>query len=549
MQYSLRQLSKFFSLDKKTIKNYCLFLQLNYLKITDKEFEILKNWLSKYSLSERKLILKQNTLLKKYDDANYCNVEKIKQTKLKNHGDENYCNVEKIKQTKLKNHGNSNYNNVEKIKNTQSKKSKKDFDELKEKQTKTLVEKYGHNYKKVLVEKCKKSKLKNHGNSNYNNVEKIKSTNLQKYGNECFSKTSVFKKQFSKNWQEKISQFELKNNCTHLSHLNTDSYHDKQTIKSILLEYDSDFIRDEKNQLYINNDIKNKIIEKLNCVKKYSVSLGEKQICEFLENNVAIEKNNRNILNGEELDIYIPSKKLAIEFNGLYWHSDLFKDKNYHLNKTLACEEKEIRLIHIFEDEWTNKKEICKSIINSALGIYEQKIFARKCTFEKISNEKAKEFLNKNHIQGSVNGEHYGLIYDDDLVQIISLGKSRFKKNEMELYRMCTKLNTQVVGGFSKLMKHQPYDEIISYVDKRLFDGKGYEKSNFEFVSNSSPNYFYVKNGERFNRLKFQKHKLINTLKIFNANLSEKENMNQNGYSRIYDCGNLKLCWKRKPSF
>ncbi len=195
-----------------------------------------------------------------------------------------------------------------------------------------------------------------------------------------------------------------------------------------------------------------------------------------------MEFNNREILNGKELDIYIPSKNVAIEFNGLYWHSDKQKPFDYHKIKTELCNQKGIRLIHIFEDEWQNNKDIIKSIIKSSLGIYDRKIYARKCEIKELNNKEYKDFLVKNHIQGQINSSlKVGLFYKNELVQVAGFGKSRFKSNELELHRMCTLLNTQVIGGFSKLCKYlnQPF---ISYIDKSKFNDL-YEKKSSLFTN------------------------------------------------------------------
>lgn len=129
-----------------------------------------------------------------------------------------------------------------------------------------------------------------------------------------------------------------------------------------------------------------------------------------------------------------------------------------------------IRLIHILDYYWNTKKDICEDIIRAALGKLEIKISARKCEVKEIDSKVYKDFLNKYHIQGAVNsGIRYGLFYKNELVQYIGLGKSRFKKDEIELHRMCTKGNTQVLGGFSKLIKHCNQKHIISYIDRYIY--------------------------------------------------------------------------------
>jgi len=277
-----------------------------------------------------------------------------------------------------------------------------------------------------------------------------------------------------------------------------------------------------------------------------SSSIAEKEIVDFIKslNIKNVIENDRTILDGKELDIYLPDYNLAIEFDGLYWHSESQgKDKNYHLDKTNKCNEKNIQLIHIFEDEWLDKKEIIKSILRVRLGIIDNKIYARKCIIKEVENREAKIFLENNHLQGKVNGKiRLGLYYNDELVSLLTFGKSRFNKNyDWELLRFANKLNTSVVGGFAKLLKYFKSNQsgkIITYSDKRYFNGKIYENNGFKTLLSSSPNYYYIKNNIKYNRIKFQKHKLNSILENFNNDLTESQNMLLNGYDRIWDCGN-----------
>lgn len=276
-------------------------------------------------------------------------------------------------------------------------------------------------------------------------------------------------------------------------------------------------------------------------------SLKEQKLVEYIKSiEEKVLVNTKKIITPLQLDAYVENKKVAFEFNGNYWHSSEFLGKNYHIDKTNKCKHLGIRLIHIFEYQYDTKKDIMLSIINSSLGKYERKIYARSCVLGVPSKEEVKEFLNKNHIQGFINSSYQlGLYYNRELVQLICIGKSRFKKNDYELYRMCTKLNTQVVGGFSKLLKNQPYDELYSYIDLSKFTGDSYFKIGFDLVSISPPSYVYVRGNNIYSRFMFQKHKLKDFLDKFDENLSEEENARNNHYYRIYDCGTMKVKWSR----
>jgi hypothetical protein len=195
--------------------------------------------------------------------------------------------------------------------------------------------------------------------------------------------------------------------------------------------------------------------------------------------NENIVFNDRKILNGLELDIYIPNKKIAIEFDGIYYHSELSgnKNKNYHLNKTKICLEKNIQLIHILEDEWINKQSIVKFRLENVLIKRKEKVYyARKCIVKELTRKQKNKFLNNYHLQGTINSTiNLGLFKDNELISVISLGKlrkslgSNSKRGEYELLRYAT--SKLVIGGFAKLIKHfiKKYEvkKIITYADRK----------------------------------------------------------------------------------
>lgn len=286
-----------------------------------------------------------------------------------------------------------------------------------------------------------------------------------------------------------------------------------------------------------------------NCTRT-NISTKEKQIVQFIHTMVPdynIIENDRTILNGKELDILIPTNNVAIEYNGIYFHSEKFgKGRSYHLQKTLNCHKNGIRLFHIFENEWNHsiKKDIWKSILTSNLKKSPNKIYARNCTIQKLSSKETQKFLSVNHLQGKDKSSiRYGLIYNAELVAVMTFSKSRFsKKHDYELLRMATKKFTNVVGGASKLfsafLKEYPNKSVVTYADLRYSIGDVYTKLGFKFTHKTPPSYFYTKQNRLYNRLNFQKHKLKHKLEIYDDQLSETENMNRNDYYRIWDCGN-----------
>ena len=290
------------------------------------------------------------------------------------------------------------------------------------------------------------------------------------------------------------------------------------------------------------------------CVE--TISRPECLVYDFIKNiDKDVIQSKRDLISPYEIDLYSPKHNIAIEYDGLYWHNEKNVDRNYHLLKTEMCEKQGIQLIHIFEDEWIHRQEIVKSRLKSVFGIIEERIYARKCTIRDVSFIDSKNFLEKNHIQGNCSSKYrYGLYYDDELVSLMTFGCRRRnlgsinEKDSYELLRFCNKLNTSVVGGASKLLKHfikmvNP-TEIISYCDRRWSVGNMYEKLGFTLDHISLPNYFYVVGQKRKNRYKYRKSELIR--QGFDNNKSEHEIMLERGIYRIYDCGTKVYKWKKE---
>jgi len=277
------------------------------------------------------------------------------------------------------------------------------------------------------------------------------------------------------------------------------------------------------------------------------ISKPEEEIKEWLKSLgiSSIKSSIRSIISPYELDIYLPDHSIAIEFNGLYWHSELNgKDSKYHLNKHIMCEEKDIHLIQIFEDEWGDKPEIVKSIIYSQLKLPKEKIMGRKCEIREVSKKEEKMFLDANHIQGyTISKVCYGLYFNNNLISLMSFRKPRFNRDTTwELLRYSSLPKYQIIGGFNKLLNHFTENNsgsIVSYSDRRLFRGEVYNKAGFIKKESSPPNYYYITNNflKRTSRIQYQKHKLSSILEVFDSSQSEWENMKNNGYTRIWDCG------------
>lgn len=260
--------------------------------------------------------------------------------------------------------------------------------------------------------------------------------------------------------------------------------------------------------------------------------------------------NNKSVISPYELDIYLPEKKIAIEFNGNYWHSTKHKDKKYHQEKTIACAKQGIRLIHIFEYEWKNNKEKIQMFLHDNLVDRLNTIYARNCSVIELDSSIIKEFCNRYHLQGhAVSSVNLALTCEEGIVEIMTFGKPRFDNDsEYELIRLCNKANTKVVGGAQKLFQYfvEKYNPstVSTYSDISKFTGNIYTKLRFRVTEFTQPTYVWVDTNTNhvLSRYQTQKDKLIEN-KWGTADQTENEIMENNGYLKIYNSGNLKLVW------
>lgn len=273
----------------------------------------------------------------------------------------------------------------------------------------------------------------------------------------------------------------------------------------------------------------------------------------LLKNNIKFEENKRDLISPFEVDFFLPNHNIAIEINGIYWHSELRgKDHKYHLNKLNLCKEKGVRLIHINENEFLNHEKTIVSKLNSILNINKYRIYGRKCEVREIDSTIKSKFLNKYHIQGNDKSSvNLGLFYKNRLVSVmtfckrrVAMGKGKTETGEYELSRFCNNFNFSIIGGAGKLLKYfeRNYNpsKIITYADKRWSVGELYLKLGFTYSHDSKPNYWYFQTIEKlYHRFNFRKSELLKKIKQFDPNLTEWENMKANGWNRIWDCGNM----------
>lgn len=427
--------------------------------------------------------------------------------------------------------------------------------ETKEKFKASMRTKYGVEWYGAHGEhasKVKKTKKIRYGDENYNNTPKRIQTNVERYGVDNICKSdSIMKRRIESrriNHYEYLTTFCKNESLTPL--FSVDEYHGYH------FSFCYKFRCEKCGHLFESTvyNLDNLFCEKCDPDRKNTL---ENQFYDFLVDTVNdssdVKRHDRTILYGKELDFLIASKKIAFELNGLYWHSEFSggHTRKYHINKSNGCLFHGISLVHIFENEWRDKKEIIKSIIRTKLNYQEgiRKLHARKCTIDYIRIPEKDDFLEKNHLQGKDRSTvKLGLFLEKELVSLMTFRKtSRFDTtSEWEMVRFCNKINTIISGGASKLFSHfiKTYTPktVVSYSDRRYFDGNLYSSLGFKFVLNTAPGYHYISKDYKYlmNRMQFQKHKLKNKLDGFDPTLSEWENMKNHGFDRIWDCGHGK---------
>ncbi len=447
---------------------------------------------------------------------------------------------------------------------------------IKEKIIKTNQERYGANSPmctKKIQDKSKKTLMKNYGVTNTSKSKEL----LEKRITSFKSNIDKHKKSYKKTSLERYGvDHPWKNPDIHKKTIDSFylSYKERiiDNIKDINIEF-IDFNRGDKTKLVFSCKECNKNFEMLTnqffwrsnnnrkvCTNCYPISetpsMIEKEVFDFIKNNYSEEiiANDKVKIKPYEIDIYLPSLKIGIEFNGVFWHSEKFKNRNYHLIKLNKAIESNIKLLTIWEDDWNIKREICESFILNKLN-RSKKLWARKCKIQLVDYNESREFLDNNHLQGDCKSSvRIGLYFNNKLVSLMTFSKPRLplggvrNKDTWELTRFCNKLNIVVVGGASKLLKHfiklKCPIEIHSYSDNMISDGNLYSKIGFEYSHTSKPGYWYVINGIRQHRFNFRKQKLVKD--GGDPNKFEHEIMSEKGHLRVWSAGNKKWIYSPK---
>ena len=420
--------------------------------------------------------------------------------------------------------------------------------EIKDKIANSNMKKYG--VKTTLLEKNTKEKIDQTKFEKYGTTEVLSSkdirekgkvTLMEKFGVDSFSKTEEFRKLGLDTW--KINMDEKLKNYNITDYIIND---DKTINMKCDLGHDHRFEIGFVN-FYQRKEIQNSILCTV-CNKLEShVSGKEIEIVEFIKNNYngKILTSDKSTLNGKELDIYLPDLNLAFEFNGIYWHSELYKDNDYHKIKTESCENLNINLLHIWEDDYMFKKEIVNSIILEKLNKLPTIINSSNCIIKEINDINIiKKFLNNNHIQSYIKSKiNIGLFYKDELVSLIPIEPDDFFEINYNILRFCNKINTDVINAQNTLLeyfidKYEPR-EIYVIVDRNYYNHNSYNELNFKLTEILEPDYSYYNN--KVNRLKRLNKSIENDFEYL---LTENNNidaiMTKQNYYRVFNAGYLK---------
>lgn len=286
------------------------------------------------------------------------------------------------------------------------------------------------------------------------------------------------------------------------------------------------------------------------CALVRSVSSPEREVASLLDSwGVGYVSSDRSVLAGREVDLYVPSAGVAIEFNGLYWHGDRFKSRSYHRDKSVAAEEAGAQLIHVWEDDWRDRREIVERMLARKLGVSsEKRVDARSLNKVKLTTPPARVFLNENHIQGFSGGAEYYGLSDETGVRAVLVMKRR-SNGGWELVRFAT--SAIVRGGHSRLFKwfqddHPEARKVVTFADRGVSDGGLYETCGFVHDGELRPDYMYVVGGSRVHKFNYRLKRFREDPDLeYREGLTESQLAELNDLPRIYDAGKIRYVWTR----
>lgn len=288
------------------------------------------------------------------------------------------------------------------------------------------------------------------------------------------------------------------------------------------------------------------------CAAHSYVSRFETEVAEFiasLRSERTVLRSYRGIPSVTELDIFLPEDGVAIECNGVYYHSEAHRDKEYHAKKLAACNAAGVRLIQVWEDDWQYRSATVKALLAHKLGDSTlPRIPARRLNAQFIDGATARSFLDLYHIQGSATGTYYAALVDDDGPQAVMALTRRQRTLTLERYATAA----IVSGGQSKLLrfvesKLEDWDTIVTFADLEVSDGALYDASGWERDVVIPPDYKYAVRGVRKHKFGYRLKRFRNDPTLtFEEGRTEAELAALNGLLRVWDSGKIRYVWTRK---
>lgn len=279
-------------------------------------------------------------------------------------------------------------------------------------------------------------------------------------------------------------------------------------------------------------------------------SYAETRLAAFLaEEGVRFIANDRQVIRPRELDLYLPDHGIAIEYNGIYWHSERYVEREFHHGKWKSCRAAGVQLVQVWEDDYRARPEVVHQMLRHKLGLSTERVFARSTTVAIEDAAVAQEFLDAFHIQGATTASvHVGLRSGDALVAVCSF--KREPDDHWELTRYAT--STSVVGGFTKCLAHftrnQRWAQVKTFADHCVSDGGLYLRAGFADDGEIPPDYRYVVDGRRVHKFGYRIDRFRRDPGLeFAEGLTEADLAALNNIPRIWDAG--KTRWVlRNPS-
>lgn len=439
---------------------------------------------------------------------------------------------------------------------------------------KTNLERYGVEYSAqsdIVKEKVKTTNLKKYGveySFQANEVkDKIKATNLERYGVDNPSKSDIIKtrivesnrKNLGVDYPMQSKDVMDKSRVTSFEKYGTEYPNQSDIVKS---KIDASTLEHYGvNRVCKLDEFKQKVVDTNR--ERYGVdytcliysgklkgndSSYNRSFAELLDDN-GIKYEREFLLQKYSYDFKVG--ETLIEINPTATHNTHFNpygknriDANYHRDKSKLAKDSGYSVIHVFD--WDDVDKVVQ------LLKFRVTAYARKCDVKVVSEIDTNNYLDMYHLQGTCRGQkiRLGLYYDNQLVSLMTFGKSRFNKNcEYELLRYCSHYN--VVGGAEKLFKYfidnyKP-SSIVSYCDTSKFSGKVYDTLSFEFIKTNKPRKHWYSMKERrhitdglllsqgYDRLFKESH---------GKGTSNEELILARGYLPVYDCGQSTYIWR-----